>query len=92
MGEFTYKEADRELGGSFSKWFLTKQHITISTDRTYMELTLPAYKTDPFRKGITLTIAASHDAGCPVAAMKRLQVIDSHRPPQSPLLCVDRYK
>jgi len=92
VGEFTYTEADRELGGSFSKWFLTKQHISISRDRTYLELMLPASKTDPFGKGITLTIAASHNAGCLVAAMKRLQEIDAHRPPQAPLYCVDRYK
>ena len=92
VGEFTYKEADRELEASFSKWFLTKQHIAMSRDRTYLELMLPASKTDPFRKGITLTIAASHDAGCPVAAMRRLQEIDTHRPPHAPLFCVDRYK
>ena len=92
MGEFTYEEEDRELGGSFWKWFLTKQHISISRDRTHLELMLPASKTDPFRKGIILTIAASQDAGCPVVAMKQLQEIDTHRPPQAPLFCVDRYK
>ena len=70
VGEFTYREADRELGVSFSKWFLTKQSIRMSDDGTYMELTVPASKTDPFRKGITLTIAASTDAGCPINAMK----------------------
>ena len=50
------------LGVSYSKWFLTKQSIRIAEDGTYMELTLPASKTDPFRKGITLTIIASTSA------------------------------
>jgi hypothetical protein len=40
---------------------------------TYITLTLPGSKTDPFRKGVTLTIAAAPGlASCPVAAVKRL--------------------
>jgi len=92
VGEFTYREADRELGASFPKWFLTKQHIGVPAGESYMELTLPASKTDPFRKGITLTIAASGDIGCPVEAMRRLQAIDQHRPRSAPLFCVGRYQ
>jgi len=69
VGKFTYSETDRELGASFSKWFLTKQHIRIPAGESYMELTIPASKTDPFRKGITLTIAASGDPACPVNSM-----------------------
>ena len=34
-------------------------------------LTLPASKTDPFRRGITLTIAAAGDSACAVAVLYR---------------------
>jgi len=79
VGEFTYGEADTDLGTLFHMWFITnlKASIKISDDSAYMELTLPASKTDPFRKGIKLTIAATQDEGCPVEAMKRLQEIDN---------------
>ena len=36
----------------------------------HIELTLPASKTDPFRQGIQLIIAGSHDGACPVRGMK----------------------
>ena len=92
VGEFTYRETDRELGAFFSKWFLTKQHIHIPAGESYMELTIPASKRDPFRKGITLTIAASGDAACPVHGMRRLQAIDHHLPPSAPLFCIRRHQ
>ncbi|KAF7296793.1 Integrase/recombinase xerD like protein [Mycena indigotica] len=39
----------------------------------YIQLTLPSSKTDPFRKGVTLTIAAvPGEPTCPVTALKRL--------------------
>ena len=53
-----------------------------------MELTLPASKTDPFRKAITLTIASTQDPGCPVEAMRQLLLTDSHRPHSAPLFCI----
>lgn len=91
VGEFTYREADTQLGTAFHKWFVTKASIKIANDSSYMELSLPASKTDPFRKGIKLTIAASQDEGCPVDAMKQLRGIDTHRPATAPLFCVGRY-
>jgi len=91
VGEFTYREADTHLGTLFHKWFSTKASIKISHNSTYMELTLPASKTDPFRKGIKLTIAATQDEGCPVEAMKRFQERDTHRPTTAPLFCVDQH-
>ena len=90
VGEFTYKEADRDLGLSFGKWYLTKGSIRIHHSGAYMELTLPSSKTDPFRKGISLTIAASHDEACPVQAMKELIAVDNHRPKHAPLFCQER--
>jgi len=71
VGEFTYTQADRDLGPAFPNWFLTKSSIKTRESRGYMEVTLPISKTDPFRKGIQLTIAASQDPACPVHAMKR---------------------
>ena len=79
VGEFAYGEADQQLGVAFPRWFLTKQSIQVAENGAYLELTIPASKTDPFRKGITLTVAATRDTGCPVRAIKQLQVIDSHR-------------
>ena len=78
VGEFTYKAADTDLGPSFSSWFLIKSSIRIRRDGAHMEVVLPSSKTDPFRKGITLVIAATNDTGCPVHAMKAFQAIDTH--------------
>ncbi|KAG5732807.1 hypothetical protein E4T56_gene2775 [Termitomyces sp. T112] len=40
---------------------------------THIQLTLPASKIDPFRKGITITVAAAPGrCTCPVAALKAL--------------------
>jgi len=90
VGEFTYKQADRDLGPTFSSWFLTKGSVTIRASERYMEVILPASKTDPFRKGITLTIAASYDNACPIHAMREFFAQDTHRPPHAPLFCIGR--
>ena len=88
VGKFTYRETDRVSGAFFSMWFLTKQHIHIPAGESYIDLSIPAFKTDPFRKGITLTIAASGDAACPVDRLRRLQAIDFHLPLSAPRFCV----
>jgi len=88
VGEFTYREIDKLLGRSLSRWFLTKQSIKVSRDATYLELTIPASKTDPFRKGITRTIAATQDEGCPVRATRQLQASDTRRPHHTLLFCI----
>lgn len=87
VGEFTYKAADTASGPSFPSWFLTKSSVRL-IGATHMELTLPSSKTDPFRKGIKLTIAASHDSGCPVRAMTTFLTADTHRHQLSPLFCI----
>ncbi|KAF5384415.1 hypothetical protein D9615_003302 [Tricholomella constricta] len=52
---------------------------------THVQLTLPASKTDPFRKGIAIIIAAAPDrATCPVAALKAL-FAEFPRPLDAPL-------
>ena len=53
-----------------------------------MKLTIPSSKTDPFRRGIKLPIAASDDSGCPVHAMQQFLDLDTHRGQHSPLFCI----
>ena len=68
-GEFTYSA--RDWGDvEFYKWFLTRRSVRFHED--HIELTLPASKTDPFRQGVTLTIAATGDEACAVTALRRL--------------------
>ena len=43
----------------------------------YLELTLPASKTDPFRRGVTLTVAVSDDDVCAVKALRHLLILNS---------------
>ena len=88
VGEFTYCRIDLDLGTAFRNWFLTKNSIRIAPGGDYMELTLPASKTDPFRHGIQLTISATNDIGCPVSAMRKLIQIDTHRHSHAPLFCI----
>lgn len=57
-----------------------------------MQLILPLCKTDPFRNGIKLIIAATNVLGCPVYAMQELLTIDSYRNQDSPLFCVGQWK
>ena len=90
VGEFTYSRADTELGPAFPKWFLTKRCIRLSSNGEYLELNLPSSKTDPFRARIKLTIAATHNLGCPVRAMKEFLARDTHRPQHAPLFCIGK--
>ena len=92
VGKFTYKDKEQELGPTFTQWFLTKSSVRITEAATHMEVIFPSSKTDPFRKGIKLSIAASNDTGCPVEAMRRLLREDSNRDPLSPLFCIGRHK
>lgn len=68
MGEFTW--ARGELNADFQNWYITRGSVLLSEDR--LQLSLPASKTDPFRQGVTLTIAATGDNACAVAALKHL--------------------
>jgi len=44
------------------QWHLTRSSVILLNDS--LELTLPSSKTDPFRRGVTLTIAATGDEAC----------------------------
>ena len=69
IGEFTYTSRDRQAS-DFSQWFLTRRSVRLHED--HLELTLPVSKTDPFRRGITLTVAASGDQACAVSSLRHL--------------------
>jgi hypothetical protein len=67
---------------------LTRSSVRFFEERgiEYMELTIPASKTDPFRGGVTVVIAAAPNSPstCPVRAMKHLFTIHP-LPPTAPL-------
>ena len=92
VGELTYQQADLDLGPNFRSWFLTKSSIRVIDDRTYMAVNLPASKTDPFRHGVEIIIAASRDEACPVRAMRNFLRQDRHHPPFDPLFTVDQFR
>lgn len=71
IGEFTHSAAELNSDPSeFQEWHVTRGSIFLEKD--WLELSLPASRTDPFRHGITITVAASHDAGCAVASLRHL--------------------
>ena len=92
VGEFTYQRADLDLGPAFRNWHLTKSSIRISEDGSYMSVNLPASKTDPFRQGVDIMIAASGDEACPVRAMRDLYRVDQRRQPLDPLFTADPHR
>ena len=69
VGEFTYTARDLHQE-DFGEWFLTRRSVRLYENR--LDLTLPASKMDLFRRGITLTVAASGDNACAVRALRRL--------------------
>ena len=69
MGEFTYKSKDRH-DEDFHSWILTRRRVRLHED--HLKLTLPSSKTDPFRRGVTLTIAAADDNAYTIRALKHL--------------------
>ena len=66
MGEFTYNNVESD----FSSWNLTRGSVSLLEDRLF--LVLPASKTDPFRRGVTLTIPAATDEACAVKSLRNL--------------------
>ena len=66
MGEFTYNKVESD----FSSWNLTRGSVSLSEDRLF--LVIPSCKTDPFRRGITLTISAASDEACVVTSLNNL--------------------
>ena len=68
-GEFTYTEEDLR-DGSFADWFITRASVRFDPEGKFMLLRLPASKADPFRVGLTITVAQHPgDRFCPVRMM-----------------------
>jgi integrase len=87
VGEFTWSAADLNTV-DFASWHVTRRSVQFAEDDSRVFLTLPASKTDPFRIGITITIAAAPDAACPVKSLRHL--FERHpRPSYSPLFTLD---
>jgi hypothetical protein len=73
VGEFTWTSAEWLLGtADFSTWHATRRSVQFLDDDSRVYLTLRASKTDPFRMGITITIAAASDTACPVKSLRHL--------------------
>lgn len=68
-GEFTYTMQEAASPG-FDGWHLTRKSIEIQADKMF--ISLPASKTDPFRQGVMLIVAATGDRACAIASMKNL--------------------
>ena len=66
-GELTY-EAEDMLNPDFPSWHITRASIQFDPEGRFMLLFLPASKTDPFRLGVTITIA--HNPLDPLCAVK----------------------
>ena len=68
MGKFTW--ACGEFNPAFWNWHITRGLVLLSDDR--LQLSLPASKIHPLRQRVTLTVAATGDKTCAVAALKHL--------------------
>lgn len=69
IGELTCSADDR-VEPEFATWFLARRSVALHDD--YLELSLPASKTDNFRRGLTILTASAADEECPVAASRHL--------------------
>ena len=81
IGEFTWSRSERD-NGDFQQWHVTRGSILLGSDK--LEFSLPASKSDPFRRGVTITVAKALDEGCAVASIKNL-FSRFPMPPASPL-------
>lgn len=84
-GELTY-DAEDARNPDFPSWHITRASIQFDPDGRFMLLSLPASKTDPFRLGVTITIAHSpHDPHCAVKLMATYLQNTSPASPRCPL-------
>nr|QBH67617.1 hypothetical protein UEMT_2083 [Ustilago esculenta] len=65
---------------------LTVGSVSFATDHSHATITLPASKTDPFRRGAKLTAPAVRTSTCTVSA---LEVICAGRPTGAPLFTLE---
>lgn len=87
IGEFTYSATERDQH-EFPRWNLTRGSVQFDNGGGSLSLKIPASKTDPFREGVTITIASTDDDGCPLASLQRL-FITERRLKSAPLFDVN---
>ena len=68
MGEFTWSAIDQQE--AFAQWHMTRAAVSFAENQIYLQL--PASKTDLFRQGVKLTIAAANNKACAVNSLKNL--------------------
>ena len=73
IGEFTYEPGDTRYQ-DFKDYHVTRRSITFSANSICLHL--PASKTDPFRHGVTIPIAATDREACPLQSLQNLYKID----------------
>jgi len=74
-GEFTWDN----WTPTSSAFFIARKHVKFNTNS--VTLTLPASKTDPFRKGIAIQLASSPTSPlCPVRALRHLYTLFPREP------------
>ena len=66
MGEFTYDK----VVSNFSSWNLTRGSVSLLEDRLFLDI--PSCKTNPFRRGVTLTISAANHGACAIKSLNNL--------------------
>lgn len=87
-GEFTYSLKDQPGSRSFINTKLTRSDITFDENSEYAILRLKRSKTDLDHKGVEIILAATHNQVCPVAALRKLFLLD-RQPPTAPLFRFD---
>lgn len=55
---------------NFGDWHVTRRSVHLHPEKLY--LSLSSSKTDPFRRGITLTTAATSDDACAVSSLQNI--------------------
>lgn len=68
IGEFTWSSGD--LNEEFASYFAVRRSVALHND--HLEFSLPSSKTDPFRRGVTIAIAAADDDACAVRSLRYL--------------------
>lgn len=84
-GEFTLKAGERFDPTIHLTWG-SVTFIPNIDNATHVQLTLPSSKTDPFRKGVCIILAAAPGRiSCPVDGLREMFRADSDASPESPL-------
>ena len=68
-GKFIWSKSEWD-NGDFQQWHASRGSILLEEDK--LQFSLPASKSDPFRQGVTITVAKAADEGCAIASIKNL--------------------